>query len=63
MQGIEDEKKYHRSFEMTVSVVQCCAMFCDTLECQNKTTNKLFSMLMDSPVRDVSVEFKNAKQR
>lgn len=62
MQGIENEKKYHRSFKKIVSVILCyCATFCDTLKCQNKSTNKLFSALMDSPVKDVSLEFMNAK--
>lgn len=64
MQGIENEKKYSRSFEKTVSVVRCyCATFCDTLKCQNKSTSKLFSTLMDSPVKDVSVAFMNAEKR
>lgn len=45
-------------------MVHCyCAMFCDKLKCQNKSTNKLFSTLMDSAVKNVAVEFMNAKQR
>lgn len=58
------KKKVPQVIQKIVSVGHCyCATFCDILKCQNKNTNTLFSTLMDSPVKDVSVQFMSAKQR